>query len=322
MKLYNMKKLSLLAMPMLLLSGCTSEEPLLQNGSESGVPLVVESVSVSSQVSTRADEGYQDLGDGESIGLFLEGADVGSYTELKNIRYTKTGNTIGPANSGETIWLGAKDANVCAYYLPSLSITDKTAYKMTTDYYDEANDLVYAKDQTVNGTADKCNVNFSMIHAYAQIEFNFKRDNYPNTCKITTMTLKNKSLAKSGTLNLAKGSMSVLSGDFASEQTFNTDPNSGDGITIDATNDIHKINLLVVPCNLDKSDADNVGLSVVFNVDTKDMTMNIPHATLPAIVAGKKYTITANLKGTGITVSSVQVEQWEENTVGDFEPMP
>lgn len=320
MKLYNMKKLSLLAMPMLLLSGCTSEEPLLQNGSESGVPLVVESVSVSSQVSTRAEMGYDDLQDGKSIGLFLEGVDAGSYTELKNIKYTKTSGKIGPANSGETIYLGAKDANVCAYYLPDLSISDKTAYSMTTDYYKEENDLVYAMNQTVNGTAEKCNVTFNMLHAYAQIEFNFKRDNYPNTCKISTMTLKNSKLVKNGTLNLATGNLSVLAAGLASEQTFNTDPNSADGITIDATNDPHKINLLVVPGDL--TNTDGTGLSVVFNVDTKDMTMNIPYEKLSSFVAGKKYKITANLKGTGITVSSVQVEQWEENTVGTFEPMP
>lgn len=315
-----MKKLSLLAMSMLLLAGCTSEEPLLQNGSESGMPLVVESVSISSQVSTRAEAGYDDLEAGKSIGLFLEGVNPGTYTELNNIEYKKTSTSIGPAKSDETIWLGADFANVCAYYLPTLSITDKTAYKMTTDYYNAENDLVYAKNQPVNGTVEGRSVAFSMIHAYAQIEFSFKRDHYPNTCKITTMTLKNKHLPKSAMLDLTTGFLSSM--EVVSDLVFNTNPSaSTEGITIDATNDTHKINLLVVPREL-SIDEDNTGLSVEFNVDGKPMTMKIPHGTLPSFKAGTKYKITANLKGTGITVSSVQVEQWEENTVGDFEPMP
>lgn len=315
-----MKKLSLLAIPLLLLSGCTSEEPLQQNDSGPKVPLVVESVSVSSHVATRAESGFTDLDAGKHFALFLEGVVADSYTKMDKVVYTKKDDgTIGPVEGNEAIYLGAKDANVCAYYLPELSITDKTAYTLTTNYYNEANDLVYAKDQTVNGTIDRNSVTFNMLHAYAQIELNFKRENYPSICNITTFSLKNSTLAKTASLNLATGELGIT--EVETSQLFYTNPTDHSaGITIDKENDTNKINLLVVPCDL--TNTSGTGLSVVFNVENKEMTMNIPHGTLSAFKAGTKYKITANLKGTGITGSTVQVAQWEENRVGDYEPMP
>lgn len=315
-----MRKLPLLAIPLLLLAGCTSEDLPQQPGAgEYRTPLTVESVTIDSQVRTRADAGYDDLADGKSIGLFLEGTAAGTYTALNNRTYKRSGTKIAPTAAAQTIYLGAYDAYVCAYYLPALNISNKTAYTLTTANYTDAADLVYAKNQTVNGTTAGCKVNFKMVHAYAQIELAFKRENYPNTCKITTVTLKNNSLAKTASLNLATGVLGTPSVT-ASQSFYTNTAATGTGITIAATGDTHKVNLLMVPCAL--ANVSGTGLSMTFNVDGKDMTMNIPYATLGSLVAGNKYQITANLKGTEITVSSVQVAQWTAKSIGEYTPEP
>ncbi len=315
-----MRKLPLLAIPLLLLAGCTSEDLPQQPGAgEYQTPLTVESVTIDSQVHTRADAGYDDLADNTSIGLFLEGTAAGTYTALNNRTYKRSGAKIVPTATAQTIYLGAYDANVCAYYLPTLNITNKTAVALASANYTAAADLVYAKNQTVNGTTAGCKVSFKMIHAYAQIELSFTRDNYPNTCKITTVTLKNNSLAKSASLNMATEVLGTpVVG--ASQAFYTNTAATATGITIAATGDTHKVNLLMVPCTL--ANVSGTGLSMTFNVDGKDMTMNIPYATLGSLVAGNKYQITAKLKGTEITVSSVQVAQWTAKSIGEYTPEP
>lgn len=76
---------------------------------------------------------------------------------------------------------------------------------MVSQIYDAEIDLVYATNQTVNGTSARKSVEFTMGHAYSQIEFVFSREDYPNTCKVTEITVKNANIIKTATLNLATG---------------------------------------------------------------------------------------------------------------------
>lgn len=315
-----MKNLTLLTISLLLLGGCSDERSLPDlPGKESKYPLVIQSVLISPENATRA-AGYEELAEGKSIGIFMEGATGSSgYVEAKNIKYTHTAKGYISDKSEETIYLGAQDANICAYYKPTLDVTDKTKAALTNAHYTEERDLVYAKNVLANGTSAGSQITFNMEHAYSLIEFSFERKNYPNTCKITDVTLKNSALIKTATLNIATAAYTTTA--TATELTFKANEAAPDtGVTVPSTGECDKVNLLVVPCTL--ADTDGTGLTVTFKVDDKDMSMKIPFAKLDALKAGTRHKITASLNGTGIEVVSVQIAKWSDSDEGTFEPEP
>lgn len=315
-----MKNLTLLTISLLLLGGCSDERSLPDlSGKESKYPLVIQSVLISPENATRA-AGYEELAEDKSIGIFMEGATGSSgYVEAKNIKYNHTAKGYVPDKSEETIYLGAQDANICAYYKPTLDVTDKTKAALTNAHYTEERDLVYAKNVLANGTSAGSQITFNMEHAYSQIEFSFERKNYPNTCKITDVTLKNSALIKTATLNIATAAYTTTA--TATELTFKANEAApATGVTVPSTGECDKVNLLVVPCTL--ADTDGTGLTVTFKVDDKDMSMKIPSAKLGALKAGTRHKITASLNGTGIEVVSVQIAKWSDSDEGTFEPEP
>lgn len=316
-----MKNLTLLTISLLLLGGCSDERSLPDlPGKESKYPLVIQSVLISPENATRA-AGYEELAVDKSIDIFMEGATGSSgYVEAKNIKYNHTAKGYVPDKSEETIYLGAQDANICAYYKPTLDVTDKTKVALTNAHYTEERDLVYAKNVLANGTSAKSQITFNMEHAYSQIEFSFERKNYPNTCNITDVTLKNSALIKTATLNIATAAYTTT--ETATELTFKAnETESTAGITIPSEGASSKVNLLVVPCTLANTDGTN-GLTVTFKVDDKDMSMKIPYDKLDALKAGTRHKITASLNGTGIDVESVQIAKWNDSDEGTFEPEP
>lgn len=316
-----MKNLTLLTISLLLLGGCSDERSLPDlPGKESKYPLVIQSVLISPENATRA-AGYEELAVDKSIGIFMEGATGSSgYVEAKNIKYNHTAKGYVPDKSEETIYLGAQDANICAYYKPTLDVTDKTKVALTNAHYTEERDLVYAKNVLANGTSAKSQITFNMEHAYSQIEFSFERKNYPNTCNITDVTLKNSALIKTATLNIATAAYTTT--ETATELTIKAnETESTAGITIPSEGASSKVNLLVVPCTLANTDGTN-GLTVTFKVDDKDMSMKIPYDKLDALKAGTRHKITASLNGTGIDVESVQIAKWNDSDEGTFEPEP
>lgn len=317
-----MRNLTLLTISILLLGGgCSNEENLPDSpgGEEKKYPLIIQSVMVNPEIATRV-AGYEELAIGKSIGIFMEGAPGSSgYVAADNVQYNHTVDGYVPDNTDQTIYLGAQDANICAYYKPVLDVADKTQAALTSANYTEARDLVYAKNVTKNGTSAGSQITFNMEHAYSQIEFSFERKNYPNTCKITDVTLKNASLIKTATLNIATAA--YTSTGTATELTFKTnetDPDSG--ITVPVTGASDKVSLLVVPCTLTNTDGN--GLTVTFKVDEKDMSMKIPYTKLGALKAGTRHQITASLNSTGIDVISVQVAKWSDSNEGTYEPEP
>lgn len=315
-----MKNLTLLTISLLLLGGCSDERSLPDlPGKESKYPLVIQSVLISPENATRA-AGYEELAVDKSIGIFMEGATGSSgYVEAKNIKYKHTAKGYVPDKSEETIYLGAQDANICAYYKPTLDVTDKTKVALTNAHYTEDRDLVYAKNVLANGTSAGSQITFNMEHAYSQIEFSFERKNYPNTCKITDVTLKNSALIKTATLNIATAAYTTTA--TATELIFKANEAApATGVTVPSTGECDKVNLLVVPCTL--ADTDGTGLTVTFKVDDKDMSMKIPSAKLGALKAGTRHKITASLNGTGIEVVSVQIAKWSDSDEGTFEPEP
>lgn len=304
---------------LLLFTRCSGDEGISVERQYSRVPLSIASASVENTNEILTRTATPELLTNGSIGIFLEGAAGSSYIKKDNIQYDYNASKWLPNKEDETLYLGGDDANVCAYYkTPKIELSTKEAVPLTSQIFDTEVDLLYAKNQTVNGTSAGKEVEFILGHAYSQIEFILSRDNYPNTCKVTQVVIKNANIIGSATLNLATGAYttSALDANF----TYNTNSVTPvDGITVPSSGTIRS-NVLMIPCTI-ANDA-GTGLTLVLTVDGKTMTATVPHDKLPALVAGTKHQISVVLKGTAIDVS-VKDTPWVESQVdGNYNPEP
>lgn len=307
---------------LLLFTGCSGDESIPVERQDNWVPLSITSASVENVDAslTRAAVTPTPLTTG-SIGIFLEGATGTSYEKKDDIQYDYKNSAWGPADEAKTLYLGGENANVCAYYKTNkiASVASKESVALTSQIFDTEQDLLYAKNQTVNGTSSGKQVEFILSHAYSQIEFVLKRENYPNTCKVTNIAVKNANIIGSTTLNLAKGEYAT--GTKNTVFSYDTNPTaSADGITVPSDGSAINSNLLMVPCTL--ANNNGTGLTLVLTVDGKAMTATVPYDNLKALVAGKNHQITVVLKGTAIDVS-VKDTPWEPVPVdGEYNPEP
>lgn len=306
---------------LLLFTGCSGDESIPVERQDNWVPLSITSASVENVDASLTRVVTPTLLTTGSIGIFLEGAAGTSYAKKDDIQYDYSSSGWKPKVEAETLYLGGENANVCAYYKTNkiASVADKKAVALTSQIFDAEQDLLYAKNQTVNGTSSGKQVEFILGHAYSQIEFVLKRDNYPNTCKVTQIAVKNANIIGSTTLNLATGvyATGIKNAGFS----YLTNPTTPtDGISVPSDGSTINSNLLMVPCML--ANSNSIGLTLVLTVDGKTMTATVPHTNLSALVAGKKHQITVVLKGTAIDVS-VKDTPWESVPVdGEYNPEP
>lgn len=298
-------KLWIGALPALLLAGCTAMEPEAPAPSpvEATVPLRVLSTALEGDVQTRATTALTS----GSIGVFL-GTD-GGYTAKNNRKYNY-GNPAWLADGGDAnaIYLGSASGKVCAYYphFADAQYDNSAAIPLTTQLYALAQDLSYAKNKDVDGTAAKKSVAFVMERAYSQLKFVFKRTNYPGTCQVTKVEISN--LCTAGSVNITDGTYSapVNSTSFAYTTAF----------TLLAAGATQEFSLLAVPCTLT-----GAGLTILLTVDGKPMTTKIPIGTLPKLLAGSIHQITLNVSGTGASIT-VSTTDWPTTPTDNGEYIP
>lgn len=254
-----------------------------------------------------------------SIGLFLQGKEAAtSYTAINNSKYTYD-DAIGiwkPAADDQIIYLGGEEAHICAYYPHQASgYDDKTKLPLTLQEYDAGKELFFAPNQEKNATPAGRKLTLSLTHAYSQIELNITRENYPTQCIISGITLKNGNLLTSGTINITDGTVTGTVADYALTNLPYT-------LAADVT---YTRNLLVPPSTLTADATDTgKGLAIVLTVDSKPMTVKIPHSELPTLEKGKKHVISLKIKGTAIE-TAVTTTGWDEKTLNGgtaYEPVP
>lgn len=259
-----------------------------------------------------------------SLGLFLRGATGTDYADKNNLKYTY--NAAGtpskwvPADAANTLYLGAKQASVCAYYPHNGDATwnDPEAIPLTSQAYTaDAANLSYDTDRTMDGTGTGCKTSFTLKRAYAKVNFTFTRDNYPSAGALTKITLAN-CCTKNSTLNIRTGAYATAAtvADLSHTVTITIPADKSSVTTTDG--DANKNSLLVVPGNIpDYAGTTDMGAEVVLTVDGKDVRVLIPKTTLPKWEAGKAYNIHLKLIGTGITLGTVETKDWTTVTVKD-----
>ena len=249
------------------------------------------------------------LGSGTSIGIFRD--NTNGYTAAGNIRYNYGSPKWAPQTASETIYLGLLPVNVCAYHPWSSGKT--TAIALTSGVYATTNDLSYATNLSVDGRTNKTTaLTFAMKRAYARVAFKLKRDNYPGTCTVSNLTVKN--LLPSTTLTITSGTYAATTGTTAA--TLNRTRTVVVTATAGASTDWGE-EYLLVPCT-----PAGTGMEITLTVDGKTMTTTVPTASYKP-VAGEYKTITLTLKGTDLKASSVTTEDWtNQNLSGEYIPLP
>ena len=299
--------LTFLILASLLLAGCAADEtPGMVDPStppvEATVPLIVESAAVSAEVTTRAT-----VSSG-SIGIFLTGT---GYTAINNRQYNY-GTPAWVPNGGvaNTIYLGGTTASVCAYHPYASTLNNSAAIPLTSQVFDNASkDISFAVNRNVDGSSVNKSTSFAMTRAYAKVTFVFQRSNYPGTCQVQKVELKN--LLPSATLNIGTGAYSTAAG------VANSSVAQTKNVTVPATGTVAwGSDILLVPCTPALT-----GMTIVITVDGKTMTTTIPTANYKP-VKGEYKTITITVQGTGINTTSVTTADWVNGNMGPFVPVP
>lgn len=313
---------------LLLLVGCSGEQSVIEAElpvvpGDERVPLSVQSAGIEAEVTPSTRAGTP-LTRG-SIGIFLTGT---GYTPLSNKQYNYGSSAWTPEDVSNTIYLGSRNANVCAYYPHEAGSMVINGFTLTSQVYAADKELFYTTDQSVNGSktgTPNRNVTFNLIRAYSRVKVIVKRHatNYPGTCEVTALKLGN--ILKNTTLDIRDGEQGSTSSVVANEvsaTTFNTTlPNGGDTMEKD---------FLMVPCGFSATPVNgtsNCGLTIELTVDSRTMTTGILINTLGEIERGKQYTITVTINGTKLGITGVnEAPDWDTSAPGidggDALPVP
>ena len=269
-----------------------------------------------------------------SIGLFLTNTDPDAtdppYMPVNNRKYTYDGGT-SKWTTDKAIFLGGENAHVCAYY-PYDEAQKTMTLSLATQQYKATKDCSYAKNITVNGDPYEVggdastgepgrHVTFILKRAYSRAKFTFTRKNYVGEGKITQIELKN--LPSSEKLDITTGTYTELT---KSDKICTVDytlPTTADPLTIATTDE-----LLIVPGKfVESTDTDDTKkLALILTIDGKTMTTYISPATMNEFIAGKYYNFKINVNGSDISLSTVELNDWEvtniDNSGDPFETEP
>lgn len=188
---------------LVLLAGCSSEMPYQSSLTEERVPLVISSIRIDSDVSTRTNDIPLEEG---ILGIFQIG-DI-FYTSAA-FRYVGNG---GSWLSTPPLTLGPDETSVCAWFpynYFSPSTTDDLAHcPMSAQIYSHEGNLAFLP---TTGGLDKQHpqLNIRLTHAYGLLNFTLHKDvTYKGDGRVTGITLKNDRIVRTEMMDIRDGSFS------------------------------------------------------------------------------------------------------------------
>lgn len=290
-------------------------------------------------VLTRAVVDGTEFPNGTSIGVYATGAD---YTDAKSNNYAVYTSSSGAwsSSAANKIFLTNAAAKIHAYY-PSTTKYD-ASFTIPVTLVETAD--ITAKDNAAKGTpiaaaatevdgmhatpvgsvtnkANK-NVKLDMNHALSMVTFRvYKAADYKGTGSLTKIVMKD--INTTGT-TLSKGTspkMNITTGVItpgdAADATFTR--NITDGYTLVNTADGSKrFSILVLPIS---TSIGNNNIQATFTIDGADYDVSLtpPSENGGAWLAGKNYLYTVKLSGTELTISSVNIAQWQGVAGGELD---
>lgn len=271
-----------------LLGGCTSEVPS-QNALEGdAVPLVISSIRIDSEVSTRTSD--ITLAEGR-LGIFQT-----SGSQYIPTPYLYTG-IDGNWTASPPLPLGPDEAAVCAwlpedYFVPTTT-DDLAHFPLKAQIYDEAFDLAFL------GTTGGLNkqhplLNVRLTHAYALLSFTLKRDiTYKGAGVVTGITLNKTNLVHTALIDIRDGSFSMQE----------TASNLPLGVSATVTDDKTPIIKILVPPQT------FTDTKLMLEVDGKTLSGTISGTSIGELQSGKSRTFDVTLqRNLELTVSVLPVD--------------
>lgn len=320
--------LTFTAAALLLLCSCSEDETGGTGGRPSGgsQPVGMEVLGASTgelQPETRAAT-YTTINSG-SIGVFLNPKNVGEYDVKKNVKYTAS------IVDGKTVWSSVDPlfftgfmAKVCAYhpYVAGVTYENYAAMPISTQEYDAAYDLSFAKNTWMNATLGTATgsepgagnkVKFTMQRAYALVELNFKRGDLKDDVTISRMELSGSGLQASCDLNISDGVYSnftlagndkiVLVKDIVLPKNTSAAP--------------VQQRILMVPHLSASSPVSGLKLSLTMK-STGSPTVSTSVAGISKFLVGTKYIINLTVNATSVELSGLQVQTgWDEEVMAN-----
>lgn len=249
-----------------------------------------------------------------SIGVFRD-KDTGTSSaypvECNNYQYTYSGGWK-PANAANTIYLTGKDIKVCAYYPynSDVAFNDKTALPLTTSWYELSKDICYTINQTVNATAARRSVSFTMKHAMALLELMFYFDAGSGVLNISEIKVSHPSLVGSAKFDITTGTQkeNTITGSLSTSGSYR--------LSASATT---TVSALLVPFDMGSNGLE-LGITRLFVISGSGSTTHPSSVTIPATLfggkleAGKRYRV--KIAANGMVVTEVRELVWTANDIG------
>lgn len=269
-----------------------------------------------------------------SIGIFRsQGIGYTETQDNKQYTYDAANSIWQPSTIADTVYLMANNADVCAYYPYNSAYTDKTKLPLASAKYagtvddltkHDPADICYATNRTMNGA--NVTTAFEMQHAMAMVQLSFKRLNYASdACNLTSISIKNKELISTATLNIANGTYTTVKKAAVKWTPGTADPATGSpatGIQVPKTGMSEITTALLVPCTLDATGS----TTFTFTVDGLPMSVKVPAAKLPAFEAGKIHKLKFTIHAASVSLSDVSVidwvSAWEEKDNPNYDGTP
>lgn len=300
-----------------LLCACGQEDGDVLRQEPEMVPVSIQA-AIQGESVTRAYD-FETLTAG-SIGVFRLAAN--DYTLQENVQYSNTGATAWqPAVNTNIIYVGAKEAELCAYH-PYGSVTfddssNKVKATLSATHYQASKDMSYA---TTGGDAvwkKTPQASFQMIHAYARLSFKVTRDaSYVTTCKVSKLALKptTGTYFQTKTIDISKGEASLANGTTVSQYEWTSASSSWsikDGVSVGAPNE--SMDVLLPPQEFAANK-----MTVTLTIDGVDYSADVPTgsgSSFTALKAGTRHRIELSVKGASLSVTGMKTYPWETSTV-------
>lgn len=276
-----MRKILFIGLIFSLLCSCSNLDYTEGGDGEFGTPLSVTSASI---LMTRGTSTTLTNG---SIGVFRLAAN--GYTAQNNVRYDYNSTTGAWVKNSNDIYLGNNAATICAYSpIGAAGVTataDPTKITLTSQKYDVAQDLCYARN--VTGVTNALpNVSFDMLRAYAKMTFNITHpaSTYSGAGVVTQIGIANAGLNSTGTLNVTNGTYGA-----GTTGTVSFNPS----IPAIAVGQTVSTSVMLVPVTTAMSG----NLTFTFTVDgaVKTMTLDALSNNLATLLPGNDYQVNVTL---------------------------
>ena len=257
-------------------------------------------VTIENDLETKALVESTSFGEGERIGLFVQGASTVEYegSTYQNVPYQSYGSSTSQTWQGATILLSSAMGRAFAYWPYSDGLP--------ADYTKVPVDLTTQTDWLYSGwnvslSNKQPNLTLTMNHALTAIEFDVKRGDYTGTAQLTGVTMSGAALGKTGKLNVSDGSWSEVATGMIGV--------SGLGIQLQ-TSPAMAVKLLAIPI----SGAERA-FEARFTIDGKVFPISL--GCTEDYAAGKKYMYTITLNGQGLSVGEVTVTGWTNSGISE-----